>query len=72
MAYADAVLDNQLADLLAGQYATSKGITLSSSDLATAKTDLASMLDGAIATRGPAGEHVRRHVELSAGRVARR
>ncbi len=50
MAYADGVLDNQLAGLLASQYASSKGITLSSSDLATAKTDLESTLDGAIST----------------------
>jgi hypothetical protein len=51
MSYADAVLDSQLADVLAGQYAASKGITLSSSDLATAKTDLESVLDGAISTQ---------------------
>ena len=51
MAYADAVLDSQLADVLAGQYATSKGIALSSSDMATAKTDLESTLDGAISTQ---------------------
>ncbi len=50
MGYADEVLDNQLAGLLASQYASSKGITLSSSDLATAKTDLESTLDGAIST----------------------
>jgi PPIC-type PPIASE domain len=51
MTYADAVLENHLADLLAGQYASSKGITPSSSDLATAKTDLESTLDGAISTQ---------------------
>jgi hypothetical protein len=50
MGYADAVLDSQLADTLAGQFASSKGITLTSSDLATAKTDLESTLDGAIST----------------------
>jgi PPIC-type PPIASE domain len=50
MSYADAVLDSQLADLLAGQYAASKGVSPSSADLATAKTDLESTLDGAIAT----------------------
>ena len=37
MTYADAVLDGQLADLLADQYASSKGITVTSSDLATAR-----------------------------------
>jgi PPIC-type PPIASE domain len=51
MTYADAVLESRLANLLAGQYATSKGIALSSSDLSTAKTDLESMLDGAISTQ---------------------
>jgi hypothetical protein len=51
MGYADAVLEGQLADVLAGQYAASRGITLSSSDLSTAKTDLTSVLDGAIATK---------------------
>ena len=37
-----------MGDLLAEQYAASKGITVSSSDLTTAQTDLESTLDGEI------------------------
>ncbi len=51
ISYADAVLDSDLADVLAGQFAATKGITPSSGDLATAKTDLESTLDGGIATQ---------------------
>ena len=48
VAFADAVLDNQVGDLLAGQYAAARGITVSSSDLATAKSDFEATLDGEI------------------------
>jgi len=46
--FAGAVLESQLGELLAEQYATSRGITVSSSDLATARSDLQSTLDGEI------------------------
>ncbi|HEV3130923.1 MAG TPA: peptidylprolyl isomerase [Acidimicrobiales bacterium] len=48
MAFADSVLNNQVGDLLAEQYATSKGITVSTSDLKTATSDFESTLDGEI------------------------
>ncbi len=48
MTYANAILNIQVGDLLAEQYAASKGINLSSSDLATAQSDFASTLDGEI------------------------
>lgn len=48
VAFADAVLDNQVGDLLAGQYAAARGITVSSSDLATSKSDFEATLDGEI------------------------
>jgi hypothetical protein len=48
MAFVNSVLDTQVGDLLAEQYAASKGITVSSSDLTTAQTDLESTLDGEI------------------------
>ncbi len=48
MAFADAVLNNQVGDLLAQQYAASKGITVSASDLTSAKSDFESTLDGEI------------------------
>ena len=47
-AFAGAVLESQVGQLLAEQFAMSKGITVSSSDLATAKTDFQSTLDGEI------------------------
>ena len=47
-AFAGAVLESQVGQLLAEQYAMSKGITVSSSDLATAKSDFQSTLDGEI------------------------
>ena len=47
-AFAGAVLDSQVGQLLAEQYAMSKGITVSSSDLATAKSDFQSTLSGEI------------------------
>jgi hypothetical protein len=49
MPFAVSVLDNQVGDLLAEQYAASKGISLSSSDLAAAKPDFESTLNGEIA-----------------------
>jgi hypothetical protein len=48
MPFVNAVLDNQVGDLLAEQYAASKGITVSSSNLTSAQTDLESTLDGEI------------------------
>lgn len=48
MAFVNAVLDDQVGDLLAEQYAATRGITVSSSDLSSAKSDLASTLDGEI------------------------
>ena len=48
MAFTNAVLNNQVGDLLADEYAASKGITVSSTDLAAAKTDFESTLDGEI------------------------
>jgi hypothetical protein len=48
MAFADSVLNNQVGDLLAEQYATSNGITLSSTDLTAAQSDLKSTLGGEI------------------------
>lgn len=47
-AFAGAVLESQVGQLLAEQYAMSKGITVSSSDLATAKSDFQSTLNGEI------------------------
>jgi parvulin-like peptidyl-prolyl isomerase len=49
MAFADGELKVQVGDLLAEQYAQAGGITVSSSDLGTATTDLESALDGEIA-----------------------
>ena len=49
MPFAVSVLDNQVGDLLAEQYAASMGISLSSSDLTAAKSDFESTLDGEIA-----------------------
>jgi hypothetical protein len=48
MTFVDNVLNIQMGDLLAEQYARSKGINVSASDLATAKSDLQSTLDGEI------------------------
>ncbi|MBF6555184.1 MAG: peptidylprolyl isomerase [Acidimicrobiales bacterium] len=48
MAFADSVLNNQVGDLLAEQYAMSKGITVSTSDLKTATSDFQSTLNGEI------------------------
>ncbi|HEY5097187.1 MAG TPA: peptidylprolyl isomerase, partial [Acidimicrobiales bacterium] len=48
MTFTNAVLNNQVGDLLAEQFASSKGITISSPDLATAKTDLQATLNGEI------------------------
>jgi parvulin-like peptidyl-prolyl isomerase len=50
MAFSDAVLNNQVGDLLAEQYAASRGITVSSSDLTKAKADLGATLDGEISS----------------------
>ena len=48
MGFANAILNNQVGDLLALQYAGTKGITISSSDLAVATSDFESTLDGEI------------------------
>jgi hypothetical protein len=42
------VLESQVGQLLAEQYAVSKGLTVSSSDLSTARSDFAETLDGEI------------------------
>ncbi len=48
MSFTDAVLNNQVGNLLAEQYATSRGITISSSDLTKATSDFEAILDGEI------------------------
>jgi parvulin-like peptidyl-prolyl isomerase len=48
MEFVNAVLNDQVSELLGEQYAASKGLTVSSSDLASAKSDLESTLDGEI------------------------
>ena len=48
MAFTISVLDNQVGDLLAEQYAARQGIVISSAELASAKSDFASTLDGEI------------------------
>ncbi len=47
-AFAGAVLESQVGQLLAEQYAMSKGLTVSSSDLSTARSDFEATLDGEI------------------------
>jgi hypothetical protein len=46
MAFTDAVLKQQVGDLLVGQYAASRGVTVSQDDLTTAKSDFEATLDG--------------------------
>jgi parvulin-like peptidyl-prolyl isomerase len=48
MAFANAVLNKQVGNVLAQQYAASLGITVSAADLVTATSDLESTLDGEI------------------------
>lgn len=48
MAFTNVVLDNQVEDLLAEQYAAQQGISISSAVLAGAKSDFESTLDGEI------------------------
>ncbi len=48
MTFANAILNNQVGDLLAEQFASSKGITISPADLTVAKSDFESTLDGEI------------------------
>jgi len=48
MTFTNAVLSNQVGDLLARQFAASKGLTVSDADLSTAKTNFESTLDGEI------------------------
>jgi parvulin-like peptidyl-prolyl isomerase len=48
MAFANTVLNEQVGNLLAQQYAASRGITVSAAQLATATSDLQATLDGEI------------------------
>lgn len=48
MAFTNSVLDSQVGDLLADQYATSLGVTVSDADLTTARSDFEATLDGEI------------------------
>lgn len=48
MTFVNAVLNNQVGDLLAQQFAATKGLSVSSSDLSSARSDLESTLDGEI------------------------
>jgi PPIC-type PPIASE domain len=50
MAFAGGVLESQVEQLLTQQFASSKGLSVSSADLSTAKSDLASTLDGEISS----------------------
>ncbi|MGD0313627.1 MAG: peptidylprolyl isomerase [Acidimicrobiales bacterium] len=50
MTFANAVLDNQVEDLLAEQFAASKGITITAADLNTATSDFVSTLQGEISS----------------------
>jgi parvulin-like peptidyl-prolyl isomerase len=47
-AFAGAVLESEVGELLAQQYALSKGLTVSSADLSTARSEFAATLDGEI------------------------
>ncbi|MGH9079667.1 MAG: peptidylprolyl isomerase [Acidimicrobiales bacterium] len=46
MAFTDAVLKNQVGDLLVGQYAASRGVSISQDDLTKAASDFEATLDG--------------------------
>jgi hypothetical protein len=46
MTFTDAVLKTQVGDLLVGQYAASRGVTVSADDLAKANSDFEATLDG--------------------------
>jgi hypothetical protein len=50
MTYANAVLEVQIQDLLAVQFAKSKGLDVTTSDLSTAKNDVISSLNGEISS----------------------
>jgi hypothetical protein len=50
MSYTNAVLKIQIEDLLAVQYAQSKGLDVTTSDLSTARSDLTSTLEGEISS----------------------
>jgi parvulin-like peptidyl-prolyl isomerase len=54
--FAGFVLGNRVGDLLAGEFAASKGITITSAQLASAKSDLQSTLDGEISQSLQAAE----------------
>lgn len=56
MAFTTSVLDNQVGDLLAEQYAAQQGIVISSADLAGAKSDFESTLDGEISQQVQSAE----------------
>jgi hypothetical protein len=46
MTFTDAVLKTQVGDLLVGQYAASRGVSISAGDLTKAKSDFEATLDG--------------------------
>ena len=48
MTFANVVLNNQIGDLLTEQFAASKGIVVTEADLSTARSELESVLSGAI------------------------
>ncbi len=50
MPFADALLSNKVARLVAAQYSASRGIAVSSSDLVSAKSDYEAILDGEISS----------------------
>ena len=64
MAFANAVLNNQVGDLLAEQFAASKGITISAVDLATATSDFEATLDGEISAAVQQASTVGHHLVL--------
>ncbi len=49
MGFADAILQNEVSNTLAAQLASSKGLTITTADLATAQTDFEALLGGEIA-----------------------
>jgi len=69
MEFTNAVLNNQIGDLLAQQFAASKGITLSDADLATARSDFESTLDGEISqeVQSASSEGVVSYCQLATG-----
>ncbi len=84
MTFANAVLSNQVGDLLAEQFAASKGIVVTPADVAAAQSDFESTLERGDQPGGAAGlavgDHLllpgrhrgQRHRQGPAGRVCRR